>query len=140
MTRAILDTNVLAPAFIGGGARPTAPSAIIELWRTGWFELVVTPMILAELCRTFTDPYFQRRMTLAQMNDTLDLLVTLTVARPTYVIAGVATHPEDDQVLAELVSAAVDYFVTGDKQLLKLHKHHGVSIVEPNLFRANLVL
>lgn len=140
MTRAILDTNVLASAFASGGAKATPPSAIINLWRADSFELVVTPTILAELCRTFTKSYFSMRLTPAQMNDALDLLVTVTTARPTFVVAGVATHPEDDRVLAEVVSAQVDLFVTGDTDLLALKKHHDIPIVDPNKFAVYLLL
>ncbi len=49
-----------------------------------------------------------------------------------------ATHPEDDLVLATAVSAAADYLVTGDKQLQRLGGYHGVAIVSPRDFLALL--
>ena len=49
-------------------------------------------------------------------------------------MSGVATHPEDDLVLATAVSAQADYLVTRDRQLLKLGSYQGVAIVSPTEF------
>ena len=53
-------------------------------------------------------------------------------------VQGVATHPEDDLILATAVSAQADYLVTGDKQLLALGSFQGVRIVAPAAFLAIL--
>ena len=53
-------------------------------------------------------------------------------------VAGVATHPEDDLVLATAVSAGADYLVTGDRQLQKLGRHGSVTILSPRGFLALL--
>lgn len=45
-----------------------------------------------------------------------------------------ATHPEDDLVLATAVSAQADYLITGDAMLRKLRTYEGVSIVSPREF------
>ncbi len=44
-------------------------------------------------------------------------------------VQGVATHPEDDLILATAVSGGAQYLVTGDRQLLKLGNYQGVQIV-----------
>ena len=49
-------------------------------------------------------------------------------------VQGVASHPEDDPVLATAVSAAADYLVTGDRQLQQLGSYQGVRIVSPREF------
>jgi predicted nucleic acid-binding protein len=49
-------------------------------------------------------------------------------------VLGVATHPEDDLILATAVSAQADYLVTGDRHLLALGMFHGVQIVSPREF------
>ena len=46
-------------------------------------------------------------------------------------VAGVATHPEDDLVLATAASAAADFLGTRDRQLLKLVSFLGVRILHP---------
>ena len=45
-----------------------------------------------------------------------------------------ATHPQDDLVLAAAVSAGADYLVTGDRKLLSLGRYLGVTIVSPRTF------
>jgi predicted nucleic acid-binding protein len=56
-------------------------------------------------------------------------LIAITVT-----ISGVASHPEDDLVLAAAVSATADYLVTGDKQLQRLGAYQGDTIVSPRQF------
>jgi predicted nucleic acid-binding protein len=53
------------------------------------------------------------------------------IVEVTDVISGAATHHEDDWILATAVLGAVDFLVTGDKQLLALNNYRGVSIVTP---------
>ncbi len=53
-------------------------------------------------------------------------VVPLTVS-----VAGVATHLEDDLVLATVLSGAAGYLGTRDKQLLKLDGFRKVRIVHP---------
>jgi predicted nucleic acid-binding protein len=49
-------------------------------------------------------------------------------------VQGVASHPEDDLILATAVSAQADYLVTGDRQLLALGEYQGAQIVTPRAF------
>ena len=49
-------------------------------------------------------------------------------------VRGVATHPEDDYILATAVSGSADYLVTADAQLLKLGVFQDVQIVTPAAF------
>lgn len=49
-------------------------------------------------------------------------------------VQGVATHPEDDVVLATAVSARVDYLVTGDKGLLQLEHDQDIVMLTPRAF------
>jgi predicted nucleic acid-binding protein len=46
--RAVLDTNVLISAFLSPQA---APARAIRAWLDGRFELIVSPLLLAELER-----------------------------------------------------------------------------------------
>jgi len=55
-------------------------------------------------------------------------------------LAGVATHPEDDAILATAVSARADYLVTSDKQLQRLGSYAGVTSLAPHDFLIQLEL
>lgn len=53
-------------------------------------------------------------------------------------VADVATHPEDDLVLATALRGGAKYLATRDKQLLKLETYHGLQIVPPGRLLAIL--
>jgi predicted nucleic acid-binding protein len=127
--RAVLDANVLAPAF----ANPTATAGrLLALWQAGSFALVVSEHIIAELRRTYADPYCASRVTVQQVEAAIALLRTEAIVTPlTIPVSGVATHPEDDLVLATALSAGAHYLGTRDRQLLKLGSHVGLRIVSP---------
>jgi uncharacterized protein len=127
--RAVLDANVLAPAF----TNPTATAGrLIALWQAGGFELVVSEHVIAELRRTYADPYYASRVTSQQVEAAIDLLRTEAIVTPLSIpVSGVASHPEDDLVLATGLSASADFLGTRDKQLLKLGNYLGLRIVSP---------
>ena len=52
----------------------------------------------------------------------------------TLTVQGIATHAEDDLVLATALSGNADYLVTGDKELLNVGSYRGVTIVTPRAF------
>jgi len=125
----VLDANVLAPGFLG----TTSVSArLIERWRQQHFALVVSEHLLAELVRTYADPYFQRRISPDRVERVLRLLRRRAILTElTVTVTGVATQPKDDLVLATGVSARASYLGTRDKQLLKLGGYRGLRIAHP---------
>ncbi|MGH2614218.1 MAG: putative toxin-antitoxin system toxin component, PIN family [Thermomicrobiales bacterium] len=135
MTKAVLDTNVLASGVLGFAAAEQAPSRLLHLWQEQRFELIVSEPILAELINTMEKPYFRQRLTVDQIRSTQRLLQDrATLVSLTASVSGVATHSEDDLVLAAAVSARADYLVTGDKQLQLLGAYRGVRILSPRAF------
>ncbi len=139
MIRALLDANALASGIVGGRVVESTPGEILRRWRTGQFALFVSEHLLSEVRRTLLKPYFADRLPSTKIqdgllrieNEALRIVVTVTVS-------GIATHPEDDLVLAAAASANVDVLVTGDRQLLKLGQYDGVRIVSPREFLAIL--
>lgn len=49
-------------------------------------------------------------------------------------VTGVATHPEDDLILATAVAGDATYLVTGDCKLRAVGTFRGVSILSPREF------
>lgn len=135
MILVVLDTNVLASGFAGFLIPASVPGRLLHAWRAGEIEVVVSEHILTELARSFEQRYFQRRLTPNQVARSLALLQRqATTSRITAEVQGVATHPEDDLILATAVSAQAAYLVTGDSQLQKLGSYRGVTIVSPRDF------
>lgn len=60
------------------------------------------------------------------------------VVAPVSIHTPVATHPEDDLILATAVAGNAEYLVTGDRQLLALGTYEGVRIVSAAEFLAVL--
>jgi uncharacterized protein len=132
VTTAVLDTNVLASGFV----RPEPPpGALLAAWRAARFTLVTSEHILDELARTFDEPYFSGHLTAEQRAKNIALLRAEAAIVPlTIAVRGVATHPEDDLVVATVLSARADYLVTGDRQLRALSPFRGVVVFTPREF------
>ena len=131
---AVLDTNVLASGTV---TAITTPGQILDYWHLGKFNLAISEHIIYELKQTFTKPYFQKHVSSVRVANFIDLLQNEALIIPiTVKVQGVATHPEDDLVLAAALSAKADYLVTGDGPLLRKvgSTYQGVKLVTPNEF------
>ena len=135
MIVAVLDTNVLASGFIGEEQPDSVPGELVRRWRGKAFALVVSEPILAELADTFADPYFTRRLSASAIADALRALRVDAVIQPlTVAVAGVASHPEDDRILATALSARAPYLVTGDRRLRERAAYRGTHLLSPRQF------
>ena len=132
MIRATLDANVIVGAF---PSLEGTLAAVRQAWREQRFTLVISEHILAEVTAAWDDSYWQRRIAAEVGQEFLRLLRTDAVTVPlTAYVSGVASHPEDDLVLATAASGEVNYLVTGDHELLALHRYQNVQIVSPRRF------
>lgn len=134
MISAVLDTNVLASGTISFS---TTPGQILNAWRNGQFELVLSAHIIDELKHTFQKIYFQNHLTQQEITDFFDLLQNeATIVPITVKVPGASTHPEDDLAIATALSAEASYFITGDGPLLRkvgpIYK--GVAFLSPGDF------
>ena len=98
------------------------------------FEVFVSDHLHTEFTNTISNEFFTRllgaegpRLLGRAMRLARDIDLTRTVG-------AVASHPEDDLVLATALSCDADLLVTGDKQLLKLGRVEGVRIVDSRAF------
>jgi putative PIN family toxin of toxin-antitoxin system len=131
----VLDTNVLASGVSGFRQPSSTPARLLSLWRDGIFDLVISSPIVEELSRTLSKPYFQQHITAEQVDRAIMLLharAVLTLVGTD--VQGVATHPEDDVMLATAISGGVDYLVTGDRRLREVGSIEGIAILSPREF------
>jgi putative PIN family toxin of toxin-antitoxin system len=132
MITAVVDTNVLASGFLGSAKATNTPGHVLRHWYARNFQLILSEHILVELERTFVTAYFAARIAPAdRMALVLLLCRQARVVEITAPVSGVATHPEDDVIVATVVSADADYLVTGDTKLPQLGSYHGSAIVSP---------
>jgi putative PIN family toxin of toxin-antitoxin system len=135
--RAVLDTNVLVSALVS----PGGPSAglLLEL-RAGAFELVVSPMLLAELGEVLRRDKFRRYLAEAETDAYVELIRREGTVRddPTPG-SGPSSADPDDGFLIDLARAtAADVLVSGDAHLLDLRDL--VPVMTPAEFLASLGL
>jgi putative PIN family toxin of toxin-antitoxin system len=134
-----LDANTLTAGAVGLRNLHSTPGELIRSWRAGRFRLVLSEHLLGETERTLTKPYFRVRLNHAEVAQFVgSLAIDATIVPLTVTVQGVASHPEDDLVLATALSGHADYLVTGDRHLLRLGSYEGVIIVTPRDFLATL--
>jgi len=133
MRRAVLDTNILASAFVTPGG---VPDQLLQLWLLDRFELIVCDEIIDELIGVFEKPYFRARMSDQRAAENIALLRRYaTIAPITRAVSGIATHPEDDLILSVAVSTQADYLVTGDGPFRRaVPTYAGVTLISPREF------
>ena len=134
MIRAVVDTNTLVSGLLVPGG---IPARILLAAYASTFLCFASDAIISEVLKTLARPRIQRKYqldpgTIARITSFLasdPVRVPLTVT-----LQGVASHPEDDVILATALSARADYLVTGDRQLQTLDAYRGVQIVSPREF------
>ncbi len=132
--KVVIDTNV----FISGVFFSGPPYKILEAWRDGKVQLVVSREILQEYQRVLG--------TLGQEFPGVDasgILELLTVkseltAAPALPEA-VCVDPDDDKFLACALASKVKHIISGDKHLLKVSGYRGVEVVKPRKFIDNYI-
>jgi putative PIN family toxin of toxin-antitoxin system len=136
--RAILDTNVL----IRGVLNPSGtPAAAIDAWRDGYFELVTSPELLAELRRVLAERRIARRLSKAAESGrglVAEMERAGIVVTPLQRVDAVPRDPADNRVLEAAVAGGADYIVSGDQDLTDLVEFEGIPILKPAAFVAVL--
>ena len=127
MTRAVIDTGVLVAGIISPAG---APSSLGRSWRLGEFDLIVCPMLLAELRRVLAYPKVRRYLTEEQASRLLLAIENAALALPDPdQIPEVCRDPADDYLFA-LAGGFADVLVSGDKDILEA-TDPGVRVLTP---------
>jgi putative PIN family toxin of toxin-antitoxin system len=134
--RVVLDTNVL----LSGIAYPASvPGKIMSAWRHGSVEVLLSVYILDVLRRVLPRLANRHGLTSAEIEDLVDALSLQAEVIEPLPVAEADLRDIDDQpvlgtLLAALNTSAVDYLITGDKDLLVLAERY--PIVTPANFWA----
>lgn len=135
--QAVLDTNVI----ISGLAYPSSvPGKVIQAWRSGALDVVLSDFILDEIRRVLPRLSHRHGMTNAEIDDLVDILGILAeVIVPAELPETISVRDSNDvPVLGTLISGMsshnTDYLISGDKDLLALA--HQYPIVTPAEFWA----
>lgn len=130
--RVILDTNVFISGVLFGGP----PFQILDSWRNGKINIVLTEEIFDEYQRVANELSKQFRQT--DISTLLDLLTinAIWVEAPPLPMS-VSADPDDDKFLACALASKTRVIVSGDKHLIDVSGYRGIAVVKPKTFIDN---
>ena len=127
--KAILDTNV----FISGVFFTGPPFRVLEAWRDGSLELVVSRDILEEYHEV--SERLSTRFTGIDLSSILALVATqATVVSAADLPESVCQDPDDDKFIACALASRCKLIVSGDKHLLAVSGYKGIEVLRPHDF------
>ncbi len=125
--RIVIDTNIFVSALL---SQTSLPAHLIDLWREGRFDLLISVEQFDEMRRVTRYPRIRERLAPALAGRLLNELRDLAVMVGKLPRVEVSPDPHDDYLLAMAVAGSADFLVTGDKlHLLALALHQGTRIV-----------
>jgi putative PIN family toxin of toxin-antitoxin system len=116
--RAVLDPNVIVSALL---APSGTPAKVLRAWLDGDYELIASPLLLAELIRVFDYPKLRSRISETESRQLIELLKHQgeIVADPDISLPVHSSDPDDDYLIA-LAASTRSVIVSGDHHLLNL--------------------
>ena len=127
--RIVLDTNVLVSGIFFSGP----PFQILQAWRDGNVQLVLSPEILEEYRRVSQS--LKERFPEVDLSPVLDLIAANSDMVEAPVLSEpVCDDPDDDKFLACALASNTKVIVSGDKHLLKISGHRDIEVVKPGKF------
>jgi putative PIN family toxin of toxin-antitoxin system len=127
--KVVLDTNVLVSGIFFSGP----PAEILRAWSRGKFRLVLSPDILDEYTRVSAE--LAEKFSGIDVQHILDLIVVHSeVCSPAPMQERVCEDPHDVMFIAAAIDSRTKVIVSGDKHLLKVSGHQGVSVLTPRQF------
>ena len=127
--RVILNTNV----FVSGVFFAGPPYRILEAWRDGELQLVVSEEILEEYQRV--GETLAEQFPGINLQPIIDLVTTNAEIFPNQILRGsVCEDPDDDKFIACAIASRCKMIVSGDRHLLKVSGFGGVKVMKPRQF------
>lgn len=120
MLRLVIDPGVLIAALISALG---APRQLILSWIEGEFELLVSPMLLAELERVLERDKFRKYVTVRDARSYAALFRRFATSAPdVQALSRFSSDPGDHYLVALAASQGAHYLVSGDPHLTRLKK------------------
>jgi putative PIN family toxin of toxin-antitoxin system len=118
MRRVVCDVGVVISGLLSAEG---PPGRLLDRWRDGVFDLIVSPLWLAELARVLVRPKIARNL---EPGDAEELLAAIRLqAEPVDdppAQTGLTPDPGDDYLVSLARAAGADFLVSGDAHLTGL--------------------
>lgn len=134
MIRAVLDTNVVISALLFSGP----PSQLVSAWQSSRLRPVISAPILDEYIRVLAYPKF--KLASAEIRGLIEeelLPFTETVKVVPSAVPNVR-DPDDAKFITCATTAGVRWLVSGDDDLLSLHRIKSVEVISVTGFLQRL--
>ena len=130
MLKAVIDTTV----WISGVFWHGLPHQILEMWKAGDFEIIVSEAILAEIERKLNEKAVEFKMETEVVNEWLDLIVVEAIFVQPQEKIQACRDSDDDLFLEAAVEGIADFIVSGDKDLTDMGEFREIKLVKPRQF------
>jgi uncharacterized protein len=128
--RVVIDPGVFISAVLVKGG---FPDQIVQAWKLGRFELIVSEGLIDELSGVIRRPKFINRIADDEAAQLLELLTDATLCADPPLGAPLTDDADDDYLAALALSAGATHLVTGDHALQRWQSDD-VAAVSPREF------
>ena len=131
--KVVVDTNVVVSAVFFGGT----PGRVLEAWRDGAVELVISAEVLDEYRRV--GERLEERFPGVSLAPFVALVATnATFVDPDPLPEPVSRDPDDDPFIACTAAGGRDAIVSGDRHLREVSGYQGIEVLTPRKMLARI--
>jgi putative PIN family toxin of toxin-antitoxin system len=134
MIKAVIDTNLVASATIVSVGHS---AQILDAWRTGKFQIIISPQIIEEMRRVLFYNRIRKRsfMTEDEVNILLDSLEHSSIqTKGELQLKVVDMDAADDKFIIAAIEGKASYVVSGDQHLKDIGEYQEIKIISPGEF------
>lgn len=125
----VVDTNVLVSGIFFSGP----PYRILNAWRQGKIELVLSPEIFSEYQRVAEK--LSNQFAMIKLSPWLELLLAnSSIVKPAPLEEPVCEDPSDDKFIACAIAGDTQLIISGDKHLLDVSGYRDITVLKPRTF------
>lgn len=125
----VLDTNVLVSGIFFSGP----PHRILDAWRSGRVQIVLSPAIIDEYRRVLDE--LSAKFEGIEVRQILELIISGSeIVEDKPLPKPICNDPDDDKFVAAALTGRADTIVSGDKHLLDACGHKDVAVLRPREF------
>ena len=130
MLRVVIDTTVWVSGIFWHGL----PNEILEMWKAGDFEIIVSEAILEEIERKLHEKAVEFEIETEIVSEWLDLITIEAIFVQPQEKIRACRDPDDDMFLEAAVEGRADFIVSGDKDLTDMGEFREIKLVKPTQF------
>lgn len=123
--RILIDTNLWISALIS----PSTRDRLYHIIANKEIDIIGSSDLIQELMEVILRPKFRKYLTVEQAKEFIDILTERLDLITSTTVVNVCRDPNDDYLLGICLDGRIDYFVTGDNDLLVLNPFHQTTIL-----------